>query len=125
MLWRGCTRRCPRCGTGSLFRRWFEIVPDCPGCGLHFEREAGYWIGAMAVNIIVTTGILAVGFATALALTIPDVPVVPLLVIFVPLALALPIALYPHSKTIWLAIDRGVLQRLDRHEPTDEQVRHI
>jgi len=125
MLWRGCTRRCPRCGTGSLFRRWFEIVPDCPGCGLHFEREAGYWIGAMAVNIIVTTGILAVGFATALALTIPDVPVVPLLVIFVPLALALPIALYPHSKTIWLAIDRGVLQRMDRHEPTDEQVRHI
>jgi hypothetical protein len=51
--------------------------------------------------------------------------VVPLLVIFVPLALALPIALYPHSKTIWLAIDRGVLQRMDRHEPTDEQVCHI
>lgn len=79
----------------------------------------------MAVNIVVTTGILAVGFAAALAFTIPDVPVVPLLAVFVPLGLLLPIALDPHSKTIWLAIDRGVLQRLDRHETSDEQVRHI
>jgi uncharacterized protein (DUF983 family) len=125
MLLRGSTRRCPRCGTGHLFRRWFEIVPECPGCGLHFEREAGYWIGAMAVNIVVTTGVCAVLFAAALAFTIPEVPVVPLLAIFVPLGLFLPIALYPHSKTIWVAVDRAVLQRLDPNEPTDEQVRHI
>ncbi len=79
----------------------------------------------MAVNVVLTTGICALGLVVALALTIPDVPVVPILAIFVPFGLLLPIALYPHSKTIWLAIDRGVLQRLDRHEPTDEQVRHI
>ena len=79
----------------------------------------------MAVNIAVTTGILAAAFVGAIALTVPDVPVVPLLAVFVPLGVFLPIALYPHSKTIWLALDRAVLQRLDRNEPTDEQVRHI
>ena len=125
MLWRGGTRRCPRCGAGHLFRRWFDIVPDCPGCGLHFEREAGYWIGAMAVNIAVTTGTLAAAFLVAIALTIPDIPEVPLLAVLVPLGLFLPIALYPHSKTIWLALDRAVLQRLDPNEPSDEQVRQI
>ena len=31
----------PRCGSRQLFRRWFSMVPDCPRCGLHFEREAG------------------------------------------------------------------------------------
>ena len=118
------TRRCPRCGEGRLFRRWFEIVPDCPRCGLHFEREAGYWIGAMAVNLGVTTGLFAVGFAIALALTIPDVPVALLLAIFVPLMVLLPIVFYPFSKTLWMAFDRAVLQRLDPKDALDEQARH-
>jgi uncharacterized protein (DUF983 family) len=125
ILWWGLTRRCPRCGRGRLFRRWFHIVEDCPRCGLHFEREAGYWIGAMAINIGLTTGLLAVAFAAALATTIPDVPVGLLLAVFVPLALLLPIALYPFSKTLWMAVDRGVLQRMDPNERLDEQTRHI
>ena len=53
MLWRGLTRRCPRCGGGKLFQRWFRMVPDCPHCGLHFEREPGYWVGAVAINTMV------------------------------------------------------------------------
>jgi uncharacterized protein (DUF983 family) len=124
-LWWGVTKRCPRCGKGGLFRRWFEIAPDCPKCGLHFEREAGYWIGAMAINIGVVIGVFAIGFAVALALTIPDVPVGLLLAIFVPLMILLPVVFYPFSKTIWMAFDRAVLQRMDRRELLDEQTRHI
>src|SRR5439155_12681997 len=52
-LWRGLTRRCPRCGGGNLFKRWFRMVPDCPRCALHFEREPGYWVGAVAINTMV------------------------------------------------------------------------
>jgi uncharacterized protein (DUF983 family) len=125
ILWWGFTRRCPRCGQGRLFRRWVHIVPDCPRCGLHFEREAGYWVGAMAINIGLTSGIFLIGFVVALVLTVPHVPVAPLLAIFVPLALVLPIACYPFSKTIWMAVDRAVLQHLDPKERADEQVRHI
>ena len=51
MLWRGFTKRCARCGSRHLFTRWFTMVDDCPRCGLHFEREAGYWAGALAINI--------------------------------------------------------------------------
>lgn len=122
ILWWGLTRRCARCGSGGLFRRWFHIVERCPRCGLVFEREPGYWIGAMAINIGVTTGVLAIAFSAAIAVTVPDVPVGPLLAIFVPLGLIVPIVYYPFSKTVWVAIDRAVLQRLDRRETADEQV---
>jgi uncharacterized protein (DUF983 family) len=122
MLWRGCTKRCPRCGAGHLFHRWFDIVDDCPGCGLHFEREPGYWTGALAVNIGFVAAVFAVVLVVALAFTIPDVPVVEILVVLVPLMIVLPIAFYPFSKTIWMAVDRALLQHLDPRERLDEQI---
>ena len=125
MSWWGLTRRCPRCGMGHLFRRWFTLIDDCPRCDLHFERESGYWTGAMAVNITVAGGIFAVAFIAMLAFTIPDVPVAALLAVFVPIMIVLPIAFYPFSKTIWMAFDRAVLQQLDPRERLDEQARKI
>lgn len=114
VVWWGLTKRCPRCGQGRLFRRWFELVPDCPRCGLHFEREEGYWTGAMVVNFAVTGGLFAVVFVSLLAVTIPDVPVLPLLAVLVPIVVLVPIAWYPFSKTVWMAFDHAILQRLDR-----------
>ncbi|MBM3672591.1 MAG: DUF983 domain-containing protein [Actinobacteria bacterium] len=121
----GFTLRCPRCGSGHLFRCWFHIERECPRCSLVFEREAGYWIGAMAINMAATTGVLAVAFIVAIALTLPDVPVAELLAAFIPLGVITPIVLFPFSKTIWMAVDRGILQRLDARERPDEQVRKI
>jgi uncharacterized protein (DUF983 family) len=125
MLWRGATKRCARCGSAHLFRRWFAMTPDCPRCGLHFEREAGYWTGAVAINVILVGGGFTILFVIAIALTIPDVPVVPLLAVFVPYMLLAPLASYPFSKTVWVAIDRAYLQRIDHNERPDEQIRHI
>jgi hypothetical protein len=36
-----------------------------------------------------------------------------------------PLIAYPFSKTLWVAVDRAFLQKLDRSERPDEQVRHI
>jgi uncharacterized protein (DUF983 family) len=113
VLWWGLTRRCPRCGAGHLFRHWFEIVPDCPHCGLHFEREEGYWAGALAVNIVVAGGAFAVVFIALVAATAPDIPVLPLLAVLVPIVVLVPVVYYPFSKTVWMAFDHAVLQRMD------------
>jgi uncharacterized membrane protein len=99
------------------------MKPDCPGCGLHFEREPGYWTGAMAVNISVVSAVFTAAFVVALVLTVPDVPVGLLLGLFVPLMILLPIVYYPFSKTVWVAVDRAFLQRLDPNERLDEQRR--
>jgi uncharacterized protein (DUF983 family) len=120
MMWRGFTLRCARCGSGHLFKRYFTMVDDCPKCGLHFEREAGYWAGALAINIIAVGGLFAIVFVALLIATIPDVPVAPLLAILVPIVVIGPIVYYPFSKTVWVAVDRGFLQSLDPNERYDE-----
>jgi uncharacterized protein (DUF983 family) len=99
------------------------MVDDCPRCGLHFEREEGYWAGALAINIVVTGGLFTIVFVSLLVLTVPDVPVAPLLAILVPITVLTPILNYPFSKTVWMALDRALLQHLDPSERLDEQFR--
>src|SRR5207248_3419030 len=48
-------QRCPRCRKGaiyrcSLFRGWLSMFERCPVCDLKFEREQGYFVGAMYVS---------------------------------------------------------------------------
>jgi uncharacterized protein (DUF983 family) len=112
MLWRGLRRKCPRCGQGGLFRRWFVMVSDCPHCELHFEREPGYWVGAVAINTIVIGILFAIVLIVFSAATVPDIPWVTLLMLEVPLMGLGPIAFYPYSKTLWVAVDRAFLAHL-------------
>ena len=111
LFWRGATLRCPRCGSGHLFRRYFTLQPDCPRCALHFEREEGYWVGALAVNIAIVMAIFVVAFVVILVATVPEVPVGPSLAVLVPVMVFGPILFYPFSKTLWMAIDYGVIHQ--------------
>ena len=48
-------QRCPRCLEGRIFRLpawqgWLVMNPRCPVCGLEFEREQGYFVGAAYVS---------------------------------------------------------------------------
>jgi uncharacterized protein (DUF983 family) len=105
MIWRGVTRRCPVCGQGRLFRRWFTIVEACPRCGHRFDRgEEGYWTGAMAVNIVVTEALFFAVFTLSLVIMWPDVRWGWLLAAVIVLNAGFPIAFYPFSKTIWMAL---------------------
>jgi uncharacterized protein (DUF983 family) len=112
ILWRGLTKRCPRCGGGHLFRRWFAMTPDCPHCGLHFEREPGYWAGAIAIN----TMVIGIAFVTVMiifgAMTVPEIPWFTLLMFELPVMTIGPAAFYPFSKTLWLAVDLAFLAHL-------------
>ena len=112
MLWRGFTRRCARCGQGRLFRGWFRMAADCPRCGLHFEKEPGYWVGAVAINTIVIGMLFAVVLVAFSAATIPDIPWVTLLMIELPIMSLGPAAFYPFSKTLWVAVDHAFLAHL-------------
>jgi len=111
-LWRGATKRCARCGGGKLFRRWFHMAPDCPHCGLHFEKEPGYWVGAVALNTIVIGVVFTTIMVVFSAATIPDIPWVSLLMLELPFMTMGPLFVYPYSKTFWVAIDRAFLSRL-------------
>jgi uncharacterized protein (DUF983 family) len=120
VIWRGLTKRCARCGSGHLFSHYFTMVDDCPRCGLHFERESGYWTGALAINFVCSGGLLLALLVILLIATIPDVNAPLILGILVPLAIIGPAVWYPFSKTLWVAIDRAYLQRLDQQSRPDE-----
>lgn len=105
MLLRGLVKRCPVCGQGHLFRRWFSMLPRCPRCGLRFERIEGHWSGDLGINTIVSFGALFLTLLVGFAVTYPDVPGVALFLAAVGVALVVPLVFFPFSKTLWLAID--------------------
>jgi len=107
MLGRAVRRRCPRCGAGPVFRSWFRMVERCPGCGLRFERESDFWLGAYVVNLAVTEGLLVVALLAYVlrAVSDPATPSAPVVAAAVVFAVAAPLAFFPFSRTIWAAID--------------------
>ena len=107
LAWRGWTKACPRCGQRGLYVRWFTLRPNCPGCELRFEREEGYWTGAMGVNIIATELLFVALMITTFVLTWPDPPVREMIAGGVLFTIAFPMFFYPFSKTIWMAFDRA------------------
>jgi uncharacterized protein (DUF983 family) len=102
---RALTRRCPRCGSGRLFRRWLAIRERCPRCGLRLEREEGGFLGAMTMNYVATTLAWLVLLVVWLAVDLPGVRVVPLAVASIALVAVFPLLFFPFSKTIWAAVD--------------------
>ncbi|MEM9654104.1 MAG: DUF983 domain-containing protein [Actinomycetota bacterium] len=115
LILRGLRRRCPACGRGRQFRWWVRMQPRCHHCGLTFERIEGHWIGAIGINTIVSFGILLGSLVVSFVVTFPDLPVVPLMIGHVLLAIVAPILFFPISRTLWTGIDIA-MRPLEPHE---------
>ena len=102
---RGMTRRCPRCGAGKLFVRWFRMKPECPGCGMRFVREEGFFLGAFVVNFALTEAVLGAYILAVFVATLPDPPVLLLAAGGAVVSFVVPLVAYPFSKTLWAALD--------------------
>lgn len=102
LLWRGLRLRCPRCGGGKLYRRGYTMNETCSSCGWVFEREEGYWTGAMAINLVVTELLI---FAAIFPLLIFQAPLALTLPLGLGLAVATPFLFYRHSKSLWMTMD--------------------
>ena len=122
MLARGLAKRCPICGTGGLFTRWFRMKERCPGCQYRFEREEGFFLGAYMINLAVTEGLLIM-FAIIPAIVLfaaePDMPARPLIISGLVAVLLGPLIFYPYSKTLWTAIEL-IFRPMEAAEPTDD-----
>jgi uncharacterized protein (DUF983 family) len=103
---RALTRRCPYCGSPGIFDGYFALRERCPRCGVQFEREEGYFLGAYALNLIVAE-FLGLGLAIVLLFK-TDLRHLSLIwqeIIAVTLAIAFPVILFPFSRTVWIAMD--------------------
>jgi uncharacterized protein (DUF983 family) len=105
--------RCPGCRRGPLFIGVLDMPERCPVCGLYYEREHGYFVGAMAISYAIAVALVAVLFFGILALTHWSLEWVLLVagVAFLPLA---PLCLR-YARAVWIYLDR----RIDPHDPKD------
>ncbi|MEX0659742.1 MAG: DUF983 domain-containing protein [Egibacteraceae bacterium] len=107
-LVRALRKRCPHCGASGIFTSWGQMAAHCPGCGYTFEREEGYWVGAMIVNLGMAQLLFAVILLGSMILTWPDVPWVTVVVLSALAMVGFPTWFYPRSKTIWVWVDATV-----------------
>ncbi len=102
---RGCRKHCAVCNSGGLFTRWFTLAERCPRCNLRFERIEGHWTGDLGINTIVSFGTLLIALIAGFLLSWPNAPGIELFIVAISIAGLVPLAFFPFSKTIWLAID--------------------
>ncbi|MGO9124148.1 MAG: DUF983 domain-containing protein [Terriglobales bacterium] len=102
---------CPRCRSAgmfrtSIFRGFPKMHQRCPACDLKFEREEGYFLGAMYISFALAL-ITIVGFAMILwratAWPLQKITVLAIL-LFLPLAPTLTL----FSRVLWIYLDWAI-----------------
>jgi uncharacterized protein (DUF983 family) len=88
------------CGRGRAFNGFYRMRDRCPQCGYIFEREEGYWVGAVIMNFVFVEAWFALLFVTIVFATAPDIPWVPLLIVAIVTNGILPVILYPYSNVV-------------------------
>jgi hypothetical protein len=73
---------------------------------LQFEREQGYFVGAIYVNYAATVAIAIAGFFILDAFT--NLTIHQQLAIWVPFAVIFPLLFFHHARSIWLVVDHLV-----------------
>lgn len=122
MLSTGARRRCPRCSWAHIFDGYWTLADSCPNCGMWYERDPGYWLGAMIINLAVTIGLFLLVFVGLTMALWPNVPWTELLIATVALNLIVPVLFYPLSKTLFVALDLSV-RPLSEEESADAAAR--
>jgi uncharacterized protein (DUF983 family) len=122
MIGRGAVLRCARCGSGHLFSSWFHLRERCPGCGMRFEREEGFWLGGYVINFGTGEAFILVLMAVLIGLEANHRPIDVGLFVAIGVVLAVlgPTLTFPFSRTMWTAIDL-VMRPLSEEEIVDAQ----
>src|SRR5438552_16178561 len=100
-FWAMVRQRCPRCQRGRMFRGSFTMNDPCPVCGLVFQREEGYFLGAMYVSYILSAVLLITFYLVAAALFPGWNTLVLALLALVPYLPLMP-AVFRYSRLIWV-----------------------
>jgi uncharacterized protein (DUF983 family) len=102
-----CLRlRCPACGRASIVKRPFKIKDQCSSCAVMFNREEGFFVGAILVNVATTELAILSVYLICLPIISNNIQLV-LTILFI-VALAFPVAFYHHSWSVWLSFDHLV-----------------
>ena len=102
-FWTVTRQRCPGCRRGLVYGHAMNMNTLCPACGSRFEREPGYFTGAIYIGILLAIPVVLLALYLLMRF-LPDIPLqlsaLLSVLAFVPL---LPITLRI-SRVMWLGI---------------------
>ena len=102
-----CLRlRCPACGQASIVKRLFKIKQQCPSCGVLFNREEGFFVGPILINVVTTEAVILAAYSISLPFVNTNYQHV-LTLLFI-IAIVFPVSYYHHTWSIWLSFDHLV-----------------
>jgi len=103
--------RCPWCRRGRVFRGALSMNAACPSCGTVFEKEPGYFVGAMYFSYFLAVPIYALLCLLFLRLLRHRSE---LLAFGIALLLFLPLGplLFRASRLLWLYLDCFLQKKL-------------
>jgi uncharacterized protein (DUF983 family) len=109
--WQGILRQlCPRCREGKIFRGSIWLVPKmyerCPVCQLKFDREPGYFLGAMYISY--GLGIIVIALLAALVWAVLRWPLIRSTVAGIVLFLPLVPLLTWMARVLWIYLDQAI-----------------
>jgi uncharacterized protein (DUF983 family) len=112
-------QRCPRCLSGPVFRRLFSMNSACPMCAYDFEREEGYFTGAMYISYTLALILLFAMFAIAVPFwhNYSMGGVWTLFAILTPPFLVMVPLIFRYSRVVWLHLDYVLSVRRHSDEP--------
>ena len=103
ILIEGLRLKCPRCGKGKMFSGLFKMCTECGNCRFRFEREAGYFVGAMYINYGMTVFIAFVGYFALDYFT--PIPFLQNFILWIAFSALFPIFFFRYSRSLWLSVD--------------------
>lgn len=103
LLFRAIRLRCPGCGQGKLFRGLFTMNDECPECGHPFQRESGFYLGAIYFNYGLTALVITIAYPilTLTGLVSSQVALAGTLAF----AILFPIGFFRFARSLWLGFD--------------------
>ena len=114
--------RCPRCCDGKIYLHGMHMNPHCPVCNLLFEREPGYFMGALyisyALAILFLLACLWIGSMLLPALDLGWIVLISAVcfVPFVPMVTR-------YARVIWIYFDRWAWPSSpDETDPSEPEV---
>ncbi len=104
-----------------MFRGQFAMNDPCPVCGLIFQREEGYFLGAMYTSYALSVVLYVPLYFVALALLPNSNPLIPLAVSALAYLPFVP-AVFRYSRVLWVYFDRAMCPTDVSAGPTEKEM---
>jgi uncharacterized protein (DUF983 family) len=103
-VWAILLLRCPRCLQGRVYSGLMRMNDHCSVCRIRFEKEPGYFLGAMYASYFLGVGFLTAFYVAARSL-FPDWPSALVAAAAVVPYIPLVPVVWRYSRVIWMHID--------------------